>query len=436
MRYQVGGSLRGNDPIYVVRQADEQLYVGLKQGNFCYVLNSRQMGKSSLLQRTSHRLEKEGYTCVYLDVSRLGSTTTTLVQWYKGITLSLFHSLDLAQHVNFKDWWQQYTELSPVQRLHQFVEEVLLFYVQNERIFIFMDEIDSLLSLSFPIDDFFGWIRHCYNQRSHNSQFERMGIAVFGVASPSDLIADELRTPFNLGQAIELHGFQLHEATPLLQGLESAVSQSEAVLREIIYWTGGQPFLTQKLCQIVQQIALETVTGTLSLPTRMEAFWVEQLVRSRIIQRWETQDEPEHLRTIRDRLLFNENSSGRLLELYQRVLQAEEIDSGTLYLLVAFDNRREQTELLLSGLVEKHNSYLRIKNPIYRSVFNAEWVLKQLDNLRPYSQTFNAWVASGYQDESRLLRGQALRDAQKWAQGKSLSDLDYQFLAASQECAS
>jgi len=218
MRYQVGGSLRGNDPIYVVRQADEQLYVGLKQGNFCYVLNSRQMGKSSLLQRTSHRLEKEGYRCVYLDVSRLGSTTTTLVQWYKGITLSLFHSLDLAQHVNFKDWWQQYTELSPVQRLHQFVEEVLLLYVQNERIFIFMDEIDSLLSLSFPIDDFFGWIRHCYNQRKHNSQFERMGIALCGVASPCDLIADELRTPFNLGQAIELHGFQLDEATPLLQG--------------------------------------------------------------------------------------------------------------------------------------------------------------------------------------------------------------------------
>jgi len=37
------------------------------------------------------------------------------------------------------------------------------------------------------------------------------------------------------------------------------------------------------------------------------------------------------------------------------------------------------------------------------------------------------------QDKSRLLRGQALKDAQTWSQGKSLSDLDYQFLAASQE---
>ena len=279
MRYQVGGSLRGNEPTYVVRQADEQLYVGLKEGNFCYILNSRQMGKSSLLQKTSHRLEKEGYACVYLDVSRLGSNDTTPVQWYKGITLSLFHELDLAQHVNFKDWWQQQAELSPVQRLHQFVEEVLLLYVQNERIFIFIDEIDSLLSLSFKGDDFFVWIRHCYNKRSYNEQFERLGIALFGVASPSDLIADKLRTPFNIGKAISLHGFQLHEATPLLKGLEEAVSQSEAVLREIIYWTRGQPFLTQKICQLVIQAALETSTGMITLPVGTEAYWVEQLVR-------------------------------------------------------------------------------------------------------------------------------------------------------------
>ncbi|MDF5710652.1 MAG: diguanylate cyclase [Nostoc sp. S4] len=58
---------------------------------------------------------------------------------------------------------------------------------------------------------------------------------------------------------------------------------------------------------------------------------------------------------------------------------------------------------------------------------------RQLDNLPPYSQTFNAWVASGYQDQSRLLQGQALQEVLDWAQGKSLSNLDYQFLLASQE---
>ncbi|BAY76805.1 WD-40 repeat-containing protein [Nostoc linckia NIES-25] len=477
MRYQVGGSLRSDDPTYVIRQADEKLYTSLKAGDFCYVLNCRQMGKSSLLQRTSYRLRQEGYSCVYLDMTRLGSEDTTPEQWYKGVTISLFYSLNLGERVNFKEWWNAQSGISSVQKLHHFVEELLLPNLQIKSqnngkargIIIFIDEIDSLLSLNFPVNDFFAWIRHCYNQQASNQDFQRLGFALFGVASPSDLIADKRRTPFNIGTAIELQGFKLHEATPLLKGLEEIISQPQVILREIIHWTGGQPFLTQKLCQVVAQTALNTSYGTISLLPGTEEFWVEQLVRSQIIEHWETKDEPEHLRTIRDRLLFYEHRAGRLLGLYQRVLEAEEAeeqgsrgqgeklerrfpplaqpaagiqtseDKGTRGRItdaqcpIPMDDSLEQTELLLSGLVEKRNGYLKIKNPIYRNVFNAQWVFRHLDNLRPYSQTFNAWVASGYKDESRLLRGKALKDTQNWFHGKSLSDLDYQFLATSQE---
>ena len=459
MRYQVGGSLRSHDPTYVTRQADEQLYASLKAGNFCYVFNSRQMGKSSLLQRTSYRLQEEGHSCIYLDMTRLGIEDTTPDQWYKGIIISLFYSLKLASKIDFQHWWEMQAGISSVQKLQLFVEDILLPNLKNDslrdgkakRIFIFIDEIDSLLSLSFPINDFFAWIRQCYNLRPHNSNFERLGFALFGVASPSDLIADKRRTPFNLGKAIELQGFGLHEITPLLLGLEEVVSQPQAILQEVIYWTGGQPFLTQKLCELITEVAFETTRGMITLPPGTEALWVEQLVLKHIIQNWHSQDEPEHLRTIGDRLLFDEQQAGRLLGIYQQVLQAEEaLEQGSQEALeqgsrgeefsppplhsVPSDDSREQTQLLLSGLVERHNGYLKIKNPIYRNVFNAQWVLRQLDNLRPYSQTFNAWVASGYKDESRLLRGQALKDTQNWSQGKSLSDLDYQFLAASVEC--
>ncbi|MBD2438932.1 AAA-like domain-containing protein [Nostoc sp. FACHB-110] len=428
MNYQVGGSLPSNDPSYVIRQADKQLYNSLKAGDFCYVFNSRQMGKSSLLHRTSATLSKEGYSCIYIDVTRLGSEDTTTEQWYKGIIISLFYGLNLSQTIDFKQWWEFQSGLSPIQKLNQFLEEILLAQKQSDRIFIFIDEIDSLLSLNFSVSDFFAWIRHCYNQRAYDPQFKRLGFALFGVASPPDLISDKRRTPFNIGTAIQLYGFTTEEATPLLRGLEEVISQPQAVLQNIISWTGGQPFLTQKLCQLVVKIAWDTPNRKIDLPPATAGYWVEQLVKKHIILHWEANDEPEHLRTIRARLLFNEQRAGRLLGIYQQMLQAE---SGTP--LVPIDDSQEQKELLLSGLIERHNSYLRIKNPIYRQVFNHQWVIRQLDNLRPYSQLFNAWVASGYQDQSRLLRGQALKDAQNWSQGKSLSDLDYKFFAASQE---
>jgi len=73
-----------------------------------------------------------------------------------------------------------------------------------------------------------------------------------------------------------------------------------------------------------------------------------------------------------------------------------------------------------------------VKNRIYSEIFNQTWVQQQLANLRPYAVNLDAWVKSNYQDESQLLRSRDLLAAQEWSQDKSLSDLDYQFLAASQ----
>ncbi|WP_293068235.1 MULTISPECIES: hypothetical protein [unclassified Moorena] len=130
------------------------------------------------------------------------------------------------------------------------------------------------------------------------------------------------------------------------------------------------------------------------------------------------------MKTIRDRILRNEQRASRLLGLYQHVLDQSSI---------AADGSEEQTELKLSGLVVERDGYLKVNNRIYGSVFDRDWVKQELARLRPYSEAFTAWVESGCQDESRLLRGVALENAQAWARGKSLSDLDYQFLAAGQE---
>ncbi len=50
---------------------------------------------------------------------------------------------------------------------------------------------------------------------------------------------------------MEIAGLLLEEVRPLLGGLSGCVRQPEAVLKAVLYWSGIQRFLTQKLLKLV-----------------------------------------------------------------------------------------------------------------------------------------------------------------------------------------
>jgi hypothetical protein len=133
------------------------------------------------------------------------------------------------------------------------------------------------------------------------------------------------------------------------------------VLKEMLAWTNGQPFLTQKLCRLIRNDSSAMVTNN-------EAEWIQHLVRTNVIDNWEFQDEPEHLRTIRDRLLRSPQSA-QLIEIYGQILQQGKV--------IAVNSPAER-ELLLSGLVVKQQGSLKVNNRIYESIFDRSWVEQNL----------------------------------------------------------
>ncbi|HAA29045.1 MAG TPA: hypothetical protein DCE56_16810, partial [Cyanobacteria bacterium UBA8553] len=148
----------------------------------------------------------------------------------------------------------------------------------------------------------------------------------------------------------------------IVKRLKEKSQNYKKLIAAVLQWTGGQPFLTQKLCQLI-------IDSTDVPPNDNEVEWVVNLVRHQLIDNWEKLPELEHLRTIRDRLLRRKQRSIKLLKLYQRILQQGEV--------VANDSSEEK-ELRLSGLVVKQQGNLRVHNRIYASVFNEIWVENSL----------------------------------------------------------
>lgn len=148
--------------------------------------------------------------------------------------------------------------------------------------------------------------------------------------------------------------------------LKEKTHNYKKLITTVLQWTGGQPFLTQKLCKLI--VAAED-----SPENGAEVEWIEQLVVHQLIEKWEDLPELEHLRTIRDRLLRRKQRSLKLLKLYQRILQDASVPAS---------DSAEEKELRLSGLVIKQQGKLKVHNRIYERVFCKDWVEKALKDIQ------------------------------------------------------
>lgn len=352
--FVAGGTLKPDVPSYVRRQADDNLYESLKQGHLCYVLTSRQMGKSSLMVRTAGRLREEGVVVASIDLTSIGQNLTC-EQWYEGLLYHTGQQLELEDEI--EDFLQARPRLGPLQKWMVTITDLIL-RVRKSPIVIFIDEIDSVRSLSFSTDEFFAGIRELYNRRSVNPELCRLTFCLLGVATPPDLIKDTRTTPFNIGTRIELNDFTESEAAILARGLDQDEQAGSRLLRRILFWTGGHPYLTQRMCRA---ITLEKKDHTAGEIDRVcESLFLSETARER----------DDNLIFVRDRMLRSNGDLPKLLDLYHRTRKGSVVRDS--------ENNPLINILKLSGIVHVVEGKLEVRNRIYSKVFDLEWVRANL----------------------------------------------------------
>ncbi|MEL7069861.1 MAG: AAA-like domain-containing protein, partial [Cyanobacteria bacterium J06581_3] len=368
--YTVGGTVQANEGgLYISRRADGELLQLCEDSKFAYVLTPRQMGKSSLMIRTAERLIDDGRQAVIVDLTQLG-TQLSADEWYSDFLDLVASQLMLATDV--KRWWRENGESGLALRLTRFFQEVVLAEV-SEPVVVFVDEIDTTLSLAFT-DDFYAAIRYLYVARSTDSRLRRLSFVLIGVATPADLIRDPKRTPFNIGQRVDLADFSAQEALPLAAGLGLAAEKEEQVLDGVLAWTGGHPYLTQRLCRAL----VERTSTTLSAP-QSRAGWtaasteevVAPVVAETFFGRMSEQD--NNLQFVRDMLTKRAPQSldQEVLTTYREIYRDRQP-------VLDEEQNLVKSHLKLSGVVRREGKHLQVRNRIYQEVFGEQWIREHL----------------------------------------------------------
>jgi hypothetical protein len=330
-----GGPVQPGE-IYVERVADDRVRRLVDRLEYVHLIAPRQMGKTSLLHRLCHQLRERGWRCAYVDLSTVQVHNDQA--WYN----------DLGRQVG--------DQLTP-QNLPQFSDPIdfklyLVNVLLSDNVIIptvlLLDEIGGLSRLPSR-EQFLMTMRTMYRKPLDFPILESLTFVLAGAADPDAMVQDPNISPFNVGERITLDDFnptQTRQITQHLQdedlfGKNGAPAQ---VLERIYKWTQGHPYLTQKLCALLEQ---KFVDHALKCLTPQD---VDNAAQEYFLKPPDSLDLDSNIKHILKGLQDKERRN-----LFERIRTRETIS----------EQDRSLHCLYLLGAIKRKNGQIVIRNPIY-----------------------------------------------------------------------
>lgn len=322
--YRAAGAFSGK--AYIRRDADGQLLEHIEENQYYpYFAAPRQSGKSSLLLRTMAQLDPARYRVALVDLSPFVVTS------YDDFWRQFLH--EVARSANF----------DPAPISQEDPRDVFLLWLRTckQRLIVFMDEIDVLLSVDCR-EQIFAKFRTFYNQRAklETADLQRVQFVLAGAAHSSRFIKDPRWSPFNVTIEVELEDLSPAQVSQLAVYLATAGSFAGSDLTARVHeLTGGSVFL----CQLVfEQLWNLAARGK----SRLDAGDVDAVVATIV---------GESPRNIHFYNIFRlVTADARLTMLFRRLTEGQEL------------GQEEAKELRLTGLCRGAAPF---RNEIYARVF-------------------------------------------------------------------
>ncbi len=257
--FQAGGPLLADSPVYISREADEKAAAHLRRMEYITLVEPRQHGKTSLINRLDGQFSPRGYAFAYRDLMAAKSSVASPSEWYASLGKWLLRQLSFIprnqrpEPPHDSTSWEDF--LADVAESAEAAEQ---------KVIIALDEIGAM-----PQDwatDFFSVIRSVYTSRQSLPFWRHLTFVIAGAFNPKALIQDDTVSNFNVDQRISLNDFSPAQVKQLVTCLGLSGKMTEEVAERVHYWTDGQPYLSQRLClNLAERTELITMSNSSSV---------------------------------------------------------------------------------------------------------------------------------------------------------------------------